>query len=131
MEPRITTPDPRIDALRATLALERGPLVYAVEDADLPEGASIESLEVDRDLDVTAVPGGVPGEPDGQRLEFEAVIRDDDRDGEWPYPSRPASGAATPVRPASTARVQAVPYFAWAQRPGLGMRVWIPTKPGP
>ena len=26
-------------------------------------------------------------------------------------------------------RSSAVPYFAWAERPGLGMRVWLPTRP--
>jgi hypothetical protein len=105
--------------------------VYAVEDADLPEGASIESIEVDRELDVPAVPGGVPGDPGGTRLEFEAVLREDGQDADWPYSSRPAASIPTPAQAATTTRVQAVPYFGWAQRPGLGMRVWIPTRPGP
>jgi DUF1680 family protein len=131
MEPHVTTPHPRIDALRATVALERGPLVYAIEDADLPDGASIESIEVDDDLDVRAVTGGVPGDPGGTRLEFEATIRDDGQHTGWPYPSRSSASPPTAARPAPTARVQAVPYFAWAQRPGLGMRVWIPTRSGP
>jgi DUF1680 family protein len=130
MEPRITEPHPRIDALRGTVALERGPLVYAVEDADLPEGASIESIEVARELDVRALPGGVPGDPGGTRLEFEAMLREDDEETDWPYPSHPALSPPTPAHAASVARVQAVPFFGWAQRPGLGMRVWIPTRSG-
>ena len=35
MPARITAPDPRIDAVRGTVAIERGPLVYALEEADL------------------------------------------------------------------------------------------------
>jgi DUF1680 family protein len=121
-------PDPRIDALRGTIALERGPLVYAVEDADLPAGASVESLEVDPALEVRALAEGVPGgDPGGTRLEFEAVIRAD-ADREWPYRSQ-AAGVQSDEAPArTTARVSAVPYFAWAQREGLGMRVWLPTR---
>jgi DUF1680 family protein len=112
--------------LRGTIALERGPLVYAVEDADLPAGASVESLEVDPALEVRALAEGVPGDPAGTRLEFEAVIRED-ADLEWPYPSQPAAVQSDEARARRTARVSAVPYFAWAQREGLGMRVWLPT----
>jgi hypothetical protein len=102
-----------------------------VEDADLPEGASIESLEVDAGLEIQAVTDGVPGDPDGTRLEFQAVIRDDLDDIEWPYPSRAAASPPRGARSRTIARVGAVPYFAWAQREGLGMRVWLPTQPQP
>ena len=35
---RVTEPDPRVDAVRGCVAVERGPLVYCVESADLPAG---------------------------------------------------------------------------------------------
>ena len=38
MPPRLTVPDPRIDAVRGCVAIERGPLVYCIETADLPAG---------------------------------------------------------------------------------------------
>ena len=34
LAPRLTAPHPRIDAVRGCLAIERGPLVYCVEQAD-------------------------------------------------------------------------------------------------
>ena len=34
--PRLTAPNPRIDAVRGCLAIERGPLVYCLEEADHP-----------------------------------------------------------------------------------------------
>ncbi|MFF5076416.1 glycoside hydrolase family 127 protein [Actinoplanes sp. NPDC000266] len=37
MPARVTEPDPRIDAVRGCAALERGPLVYCVEEADVPD----------------------------------------------------------------------------------------------
>jgi hypothetical protein len=131
MEPRITSPDPRIDALRHTVALERGPLVYAVEDADLPRGASVEAMEVDADLDVEAIMGAVPGVQDGVRLSFEARLRDDSAAPGWPYPTRSAGKPVQETPPVSIVSVEAVPYFAWGERTGLGMRVWLPLASGP
>ena len=29
----------------------------------------------------------------------------------------------------ATATVRALPYYAWANRAGLGMRIWLPTRP--
>ena len=130
MEPRITFPDPRIDSLRQTVALERGPLVYAVEDADLPIGASVESMEVDPALEVQAVSEWIPGLEGAIRLVFDAQVRDDGLDIDWPYASRPVAGPATHhAPPAAGVTVHAVPYFVWAERPRLGMRVWLPMRP--
>ena len=36
MTPRWTYPDPRVDAVRGCVAIERGPLVYCFEQADQP-----------------------------------------------------------------------------------------------
>src|SRR5690606_8188208 len=36
--PRFSWPHPRIDAVRGTVAVERGPLVLALESEDLPDG---------------------------------------------------------------------------------------------
>ena len=129
MEPRVTFPDPRIDSLRQTVALERGPLVYAVEDADLPIGASVESMEVDPALEVQAVSEWIPGLEGAIRLVFDAQVRDDGLDIDWPYASRPVAGPATHhAPPAAGVTVHAVPYFVWAERPRLGMRVWLPAR---
>jgi DUF1680 family protein len=126
MEPRVVVPDPRIDAIRGSVALERGPLVYAVEDADLPAGGSVESLEVDPEPKV-----GVAAETDGSlgqttRLTIEGEIRDDPKSAGWPYAGA-ADGAAR-ARSTTRVAVRAVPYFAWGNRAGLGMRVWLPKR---
>lgn len=46
VQPRLTYPSRRIDALRGTVAVERGPLVYCFEQADQPDGASVEDLVI-------------------------------------------------------------------------------------
>lgn len=38
MEPRFTAADPRADAVRGCVAIERGPLVYCLEQVDHPGG---------------------------------------------------------------------------------------------
>ena len=42
--PRWTRPDPRVDALRGCVAIERGPLVYCLEQTDQP--ARLDELAV-------------------------------------------------------------------------------------
>ena len=99
---RRTEPDPRVDAVRGCVALERGPLVYCVESADLPDGVVLEDLRWDMSREPVAVPRPDLGE---------GVL-----------------GAAVPVaRPAAgDGAVPAVPYYAWGNRGVGGMRVWLP-----
>ncbi len=105
MPVRVTEPDPRIDAVRGCVAIERGPIVYCVESADLPAGTDLEAIELSPSVQPTVVPRhDVPGAPLGITL--------------------PATDAAT----GTSIQIGAVPYFAWAHRQPGAMRVWIPTR---
>ncbi|GIF70020.1 hypothetical protein Ais01nite_80550 [Asanoa ishikariensis] len=95
---RRTEPDPRVDAVRGCVAFERGPIVYCVESVDLPAGFDVEDVRWDPDREAVAVP-----RPD---LGDEVV------------------GIDVPVEPARTAPL--VPYYSWANRGAIGMRVWLP-----
>src|SRR5262249_34883104 len=53
MPTRITLPDPRIDAVRGCAAVERGPLVYCVEQVDVADGTPVEELGLRTDEPVT------------------------------------------------------------------------------
>lgn len=114
MRPRITHADPRVDAIRGTVAIERGPEVYCVESVDLPGGdESLASIEIDPDA-------GVEEAADG-RLTVALRARPD-VDAAWPYAERfDASHDAEPF----TATI--APYHSWAERGPSTMRVWIPT----
>lgn len=110
LAPRFTWADPRIDAVRGQVAVERGPVVMALESIDL--GADVATARV-----LTTTP---PAEVDGQvRVQVRTVALDD-RD--WPYPSAPADGQAQP----GTKEVPLIPYHSWAERGPCTMRVWIP-----
>jgi DUF1680 family protein len=123
VSPRLTAPNPRIDAVRGCVALERGPIVYCVEEHDLPAGADLAAVSVDPSADpVDSGPvaklGGLPG------VALQGVARDIAgwRQSEYrDLRELPTAGPAAPTP------LLAVPYFAWANRDGGGMRVWIPA----
>ena len=99
--PRLTVPDRRIDAVRGCVAIERGPLVYCIEAADLPSGIELEDVRLPAtNLTDADRPDVAPGLV-GVRL-----------------------SGATPDA------IDAIPYFAWANRRQGAMRVWIPTGEG-
>jgi DUF1680 family protein len=114
MRPRVTHPDPRVDAIRGAVAIERGPEVYCVESVDLPGGdESLAHIEIDLDA-------GVEEAGDG-RLTVALRARPD-VDAAWPYAERfDASHDAEPF----TATI--APYHSWAERGPSTMRVWIPS----
>jgi uncharacterized protein len=107
--PRWTFPDPRIDAVRGTVAVERGPVVLCAEAAgDEPD-----------DLDTLTVDTSVPPEhtPSGATVRGRFAAPD----GDQPYTAEePKSGHVDPVP------VHLVPYHRWARRGPSTMRVWLP-----
>ncbi|MCQ4209531.1 glycoside hydrolase family 127 protein [Streptomyces longispororuber] len=122
MTPRLTAAHPRIDALRGSVAVERGPLVYCFEQTDQPAGTDVDELALpaDAELRVTHVPD-LPGVGRTVRIEADAeTVRAPHRDG-LPYLS-----PDTPLerRPATAT---AVPYFQWDNRGDGAMRVWVPV----
>ena len=122
---RLTGPHPLVDAVRGCVAIERGPLVYCLEQVDLPAGVELS--------DVSLAPGGGLGdgfEPDllGGVVAVRAAGVSGST-GEWEgWPYRDVSHADG-VRPRVPVELVAVPYFAWANRVPGPMRVWIPGAP--
>jgi len=110
MTPRVTVPDPRVDAVRGCVALERGPLVYCLETADLPDGVALEEVRVDRDVQPAPV----------DRADLAASLVG------LTVPAVQARFDGQDERPIE---VGAIPYFAWANRSVEAMRVWIPVRP--
>ncbi|GHH40229.1 glycoside hydrolase family 127 protein [Lentzea cavernae] len=107
MRPRFTWPDPRIDAVRGCVAVERGPVVLCAESLG------------EHDLDVLRVHTGHEPEQTGDA----AVVRarfDVPADASWPYGEPPA-------RPGAAVALRLTPYHRWARRGPSTMRVWLPA----
>lgn len=118
LSPRWVFPDPRIDDLRGQVALERGPLVYAVE--------SLDQTELDLDavvVDVATIPVDAPDADTGLEgivpVDVAGGIRTELRDA-WPYGGAPVAPALAPRS------LTFIPYFRWANRGASTMRVWVP-----
>jgi DUF1680 family protein len=124
MPPRLVTAHPRVDAVRGTAALARGPVVYCLEHADLPPALAaevFEDLELDPAAPLTAVPDGTGLAP----VRLHASIRVRARVDGALY----RSGTGVPGPGPVTATVPTIPYFLWANRSPGPMRVWIPLAP--
>ncbi|MFB9235584.1 glycoside hydrolase family 127 protein [Plantactinospora siamensis] len=130
MPPRMVAAHPRVDAVRGSVALARGPVVYCVEHADLPAalaGALFEDLELDATEPLRLVTSdGLAPVTIGVPLRARAAPPD----GLYSSCHQPGQGrpGAQPARPGSTptATVAAIPYFLWANRAAEPMRIWIP-----
>ena len=122
LAPRLTKPNPRIDAVRSSLAIERGPLVYCLEEADQEPGLSLLDARVNPRAPLRArwrddLLGGVTV------VEAQGTGVDTGAWGDQLY--RPAAFQTPPERPVT---LTAVPYYAWANRGPGQMRVWIPRQ---
>ncbi|WP_445337656.1 glycoside hydrolase family 127 protein [Clavibacter sp. CFBP 8614] len=120
---RFVAPDPRIDAVRGQVAVERGPLVLALESTDLPSG---EVGDVSVDAATAPEPTGR-----GARVLLSRRVADP---ADWPYGPAGASddrGAHDErgARIDDLGLVDLVPYASWANRGPSTMRVWIPVAP--
>ncbi|MFI5734886.1 glycoside hydrolase family 127 protein [Kribbella sp. NPDC051587] len=117
MTPRLIRADERVDAVRGCVAIARGPIVYCVEQADLPDGVLIEQLRLDTSVPITEE--RVPDDLTPVRLRLAAIARPLDTDLYAAY--QPDLPAGTPIT------VTAIPYHAWANRGPGAMRVWLPV----
>jgi DUF1680 family protein len=120
MEPRLVAPNPRVDAIRASLAIQRGPMIYCLEAIDQPPGTNLLDVRIDPSASLRAswredLLGGVMTiEAHGAQLDADA----------WRHQLyRPTTVERSAARPLN---LTAIPYFAWANRGPSAMRVWIP-----
>ncbi|MBT8228000.1 MAG: glycoside hydrolase family 127 protein, partial [Dactylosporangium sp.] len=129
MPPRLGTAHPRVDAVRGCVAVLRGPLVFCLEEADLPAGVTLEDVRLDASAPIRVVepePGaGIP-----VLLAATGQVVDGSADDLYPAlgPGAPA-GAFLDAGPAGRSGIalSLVPYFLWGNRAPGSMRVWIPV----
>ncbi|WP_308120981.1 glycoside hydrolase family 127 protein [Paractinoplanes bogorensis] len=110
MAARLTYPDPRIDAVRGCVAVERGPVVYCAESVDLPPGTTVDQVRIDASVPLADSPGEVVAA--GQLVRVS-------EDG-WPY------GGNAFDRETENVELILRPYHDWASRGPSTMRVWLP-----
>jgi len=122
LDARLTVPDARVDAVRDCAALERGPLVYCVEQRDQELAVDeVQLVGIGDELRPTRIADEiVPGLALAvRRLPPRAAGPDG-----WPYRTLDERKSVDGAHPG--AALTAVPYYAWANRGWGAMRVWIP-----
>lgn len=120
LAPRLIEPNPRIDAIRGSVAIERGPLVYCLEEANQPAGINLLDVRLDPGAPLQArwreeLLGGV--------IVIEAQGTVVDMSGWQDTLYRTLTAESLPQQ---AVKLTAVPYYAWANRGPGAMRVWIP-----
>ncbi|MDX2840068.1 glycoside hydrolase family 127 protein [Streptomyces ipomoeae] len=123
LEPRLTVADPCVDAVRGCVAIERGPLVYCLEQVDHP-GGGLDDIVIDtaRPLTVKHRPDLLGGVTTVVATGARRRIPDEPW---WPYASL---DTAVPVPDGDPVELTAIPYYVWANREDGSMRVWLPTS---
>jgi DUF1680 family protein len=99
MPVRLVASDPRVEANRGRVALQRGPIVYCAESADNPNG--IGEISLPRDV------------------RFEPVFQPDLLNGLVVLRETAGSGSDEQLP------LVAIPYYAWAHRGEGQMAVWL------
>lgn len=115
--PRLTWPDARIDGLRGTVAVERGPLVLCLQSRDLPGASDLSDLYLDVDAPIADT-----GE--GAMVALVSAAARPARPGRPPYGPAGPSDSGHGSQPA-----RLVPYHSWAQDGPTAMRVFLPVGP--
>jgi uncharacterized protein len=125
IEPTVIASNPRIDATRSSLAIQRGPLIYCLEAVDQQFPGRMMDIEID------------PSQPlqETWREELLGGIMLVQAAGELVEPGSWQGKLYQPLDQVQANSRQeitltAIPYFLWGNR-GIGpMRVWIPYHPG-
>jgi hypothetical protein len=120
MQPRLTTANPLVRENVGRVAVERGPLVYCLEQQDQAAWKAL--------FDLSLAAGAFDGEFRPKLLGGVLVLRHPGQAAVRPLNTEPlyrqagakTTGAASPVT------LTFIPYYAWANREPQPMVVWVP-----
>ncbi len=113
MQPRKVISRPEVSQNEQRVALQYGPLIYCLEEADNPAG--VFNIIVPEETNFT---------PEAGRVGAERIVK--------LVGNVPALQASQDGRTVETMqrRVEAIPYYSWCNRGSNDMLVWLPTVVG-
>ncbi|MCS7190720.1 MAG: glycoside hydrolase family 127 protein, partial [Fimbriimonadales bacterium] len=116
MTPLLMEAHPRVEADRWQVAIQRGPIVYCLEEQDQPAPLTRMAIRRDHPLHSAWEPellGGV--------VVVEGMAELLDPDEAW------GNALYRPLRERTLRSFRAIPYYAWDHRRACPMRVWMPA----
>jgi DUF1680 family protein len=123
MTPRVLQADERIVDDYGRAAVQRGPLVYCLEQLDQPAGVSLSTVA----LDVRQAATQFHEEHRADLLDGVTVLEHKGAVLEKPSSQTGLYFRYTPEAPKSReVQLTFIPYYAWANRAGTPMQVWSP-----
>ncbi len=122
MEAELMEANPRIDAVRDSVAIQRGPLVYCLEGSDHPE-VNLMDVRLDEDAPLEPILRGDVGSEAIVAIQGKGFVTDANAwKGRLYRPVRKADA------PRESVPITAIPFYAWGNRGANAMRVWIPRR---
>ena len=120
MQTHVMESHPLVEETRNHAAVQRGPIVYCLEQADLPAGVALSDVSLDVDRPIA---GKYDDETLGGVVVLEAGARH--------RPTQPWNSLyrLRSVNRGEELRVRLIPYYAWANRQPGEMSVWLPIAP--
>ena len=125
MDVRLSAAHPSADALRGTVAIERGPVVYVLESVDQDSGVDLNHVELAADPQPTIDEGDVAGQRTPV-IHLTGFARDDSAWVGSPW----QDSTALPARAGRAVELTAIPYALWANRGPSVMRTFVPVARG-
>jgi uncharacterized protein len=123
MPARLTVSHPSVDAVRGTVAIERGPVVYCFESPDQPDGVDLNHVDLLTGEPLTEeLRDDFLGRPT-VLLHAQALARDD---ASWTSPWATLGEQPTPT--GRRVQLTAIPYHLWANRGPSVMRIFTPDQ---
>lgn len=122
MEPRLLRANPRVPEDYGKVAVQRGPLVYCLEQEDQPATSVFDAAVA---LSAELVPEQKPGLLGGITVLHHKGLRFGQTAESMPLYSTKQSQARTP------AELTFVPYYVFHNRGQARMQVWVPAVEGP
>ncbi len=116
MEPRLMEAHPLVEADRWQVAIQRGPLVYCLEERD--QSVPLHRLAVRTD---NALEARWEASLLGGMMVIEGAALALPPESDW------GDALYRPLKPREPTRFRAIPYYAWDNREPCPMRVWMPA----
>ena len=120
MQPMLMEANPLVEEARNQIAVKRGPIVYCLESADLPEYQSIDNIFIPVDIKLT---------PRKITIDNSTIVC---LEGEAELISENKSWENQLYRPVENQKqkvnIRLLPYYAWGNRGKGEMTVWMPLS---
>jgi len=115
-------PHPRIDAARGCVSLRKGPVIFAIEQADVKDkGYFVDDFSVDPKAAIKETKVSIAGIGEVPALEIGGYFETYKESADYPYAN------PLPVEHSPSTHLTAIPYSQWGNRVKGGMKVWIPA----